>query len=96
MPAANSGSGDSTSATVSTRAIAAGLSHSCALTRTGGIKCWGSNDHDQLRRNDQEQLDAGRRLRTEQRRGGDRHSAQELEMTALAEKVAALSASGTP
>ncbi len=29
-------------------AIAAGLGHTCALTTAGGIKCWGSNGHDEL------------------------------------------------
>jgi alpha-tubulin suppressor-like RCC1 family protein len=29
-------------------AITAGLNHSCALIRAGGVKCWGSNDHAQL------------------------------------------------
>ena len=38
----------STSVTVSATAIAAGLAHSCALTRAGGVKCWGSNGHDEL------------------------------------------------
>jgi alpha-tubulin suppressor-like RCC1 family protein len=33
---------------VSASAIAAGLGQSCALTRTRGAKCWGSNGHDEL------------------------------------------------
>jgi len=43
-----SGSGESASTTVPAAAIAAGLGHSCALTRAGGVKCWGDNGHDQL------------------------------------------------
>jgi hypothetical protein len=46
--AATRGSGGSASATASATAIAAGLIHSCALTSTGSVKCWGYNGHNEL------------------------------------------------
>jgi alpha-tubulin suppressor-like RCC1 family protein len=30
------------------KAVTAGVSHTCALTRSGGVKCWGYNGHDEL------------------------------------------------
>jgi alpha-tubulin suppressor-like RCC1 family protein len=33
---------------VKVTAITAGLDHTCTLTRTGGVKCWGYNGHDEL------------------------------------------------
>jgi alpha-tubulin suppressor-like RCC1 family protein len=35
-------------ATLSATAIAAGLAQSCVVTSSGGVKCWGSNGHDEL------------------------------------------------
>src|SRR4051794_12800350 len=38
----------SASSRLSATGIAAGLGHTCALTKTGGVECWGANEHDQL------------------------------------------------
>src|SRR6266511_5357886 len=48
LPAADSGSGQLASATASATAIAAGLGHTCALTSSGGVRCWGNNGRDQI------------------------------------------------
>jgi alpha-tubulin suppressor-like RCC1 family protein len=46
--ATNSSSGASAAATVPATAIATGAAHSCALTRTDGVRCWGWNVLGQL------------------------------------------------
>jgi alpha-tubulin suppressor-like RCC1 family protein len=33
---------------VPAKAVAAGLAHTCVLTSTGGVECWGYNGHDEL------------------------------------------------
>lgn len=40
--------GSSSSALTNANSIAAGSSHSCAVTAVGGVKCWGSNVNKQL------------------------------------------------
>jgi alpha-tubulin suppressor-like RCC1 family protein len=46
--AAGSSRAERQSTPVPATAIAAGLGHTCALTRAGGVECWGDNGHDEL------------------------------------------------
>jgi alpha-tubulin suppressor-like RCC1 family protein len=45
---AGSGRAERQAAPVPATAIAAGLSHTCALTNVGAVECWGYNGHDEL------------------------------------------------
>jgi alpha-tubulin suppressor-like RCC1 family protein len=47
-PGAVASSDRSAAVSVKVTAVAAGLGHTCALTRAGGVKCWGYNGHDEL------------------------------------------------
>jgi alpha-tubulin suppressor-like RCC1 family protein len=46
--AAAPGTSGTASATVRATAVVGGVSHTCALTRSGAVKCWGYNGHDEL------------------------------------------------
>jgi alpha-tubulin suppressor-like RCC1 family protein len=46
--AAAPGHAGTASTVVRATAVVGGISHTCALTRTGQVKCWGYNGHDEL------------------------------------------------
>ena len=48
----------SASSGLSATAIVAGLGHTCALTNTSGVTCWGANEHDQLGRGEGKPADS--------------------------------------